>query len=158
MKIKLTTENRIGLSKEVLALLAENDIDVKKVEVETGLIYLETESIDKLLERSIATKLITIKGVKWVESISFMPASQRNLFLTSLLNAVPDPVFGINNKGKIIYQNDKAKEYFQLDNLKDKALKDIFSQNDWANKIDVAASGYLPVNIQTIAGSMLVEV
>ncbi|HFC30188.1 MAG TPA: hypothetical protein ENJ44_03990, partial [Oceanospirillales bacterium] len=86
------------------------------------------------------------------------PASQRNLFLTSLLNAVPDPVFGINNKGKIIYQNDKAKEYFQLDNLKDKALKDIFSQNDWANKIDVAASGYLPVNIQTIAGSMLVEV
>ena len=158
MKLKLTTENRLGLSKEVLALLAENDIDVKKVEVETGLIFLETEKIDKHVERTTASKLMQIKGVKWVESIGLMPSYQRNLFLTSLLNAVPDPVFGINNKGKLIYQNDKARECFQFENIKNLALKDIFSQDDWANKIDIAASGFLPVNINTIAGSMLVEV
>ncbi len=158
MKLKLTTKNRLGLSQEVLAILAENNIDVKKVEVETGLICLETATIDKLLERTIATKLMKIDGVNWVESIQFMPAVQRNLFLTSLINAVPDPVFGINNKGQIIYQNNKAKECFKFEHLNKRVLKDIFTQENWAQKIDSSASEHIPVYIQTIAGSMLVEV
>ena len=103
MKIKLTTENKLGLSKEILALIAENDVDVKRVEVVTGIMYLETEELDKHVERDLASKMMQIDGVKWVESINLMPAYEKNLFLTSLLNAVPDPVFGINNKGLIIY-------------------------------------------------------
>ncbi|MBL4660600.1 MAG: sigma 54-interacting transcriptional regulator [Alcanivoracaceae bacterium] len=158
MKIKLTTENKLGLSKEILALIAENDVDVKRVEVVTGIMYLETEELDKHVERDLASKMMQIDGVKWVESINLMPAYEKNLFLTSLLNAVPDPVFGINNKGLIIYQNEKAQLTFKLPNNQKLAIKDIFSEDDWATKIDIAASGPLPVNIDTISGSMLVEV
>lgn len=156
MKIKLTTENRLGLSKEALSLLSENDVDVKKVEVETGLIYIETEEIEKNLERSIASRLMKINGVKWVESISIMPTLERNLFLGSLLNAINDPVFAINNKGKISYQNNKALDCFKLN--KHSNVKDIFTNPDWATKIDTAASVKIAVNINTVAGPMLVEV
>ncbi len=156
MKVKLTAENRIGISKEVLSLLSENDINVKKVEVEPGLMYFETEEIEKNLERNIASKLMNIKGVKWVESISIMPALEKNLFLSSLLNAINDPVFAINNKGKISYQNNKALDCFKLSNQAN--VKDIFSNPDWASKIDTAASENIAVNISTIAGPMLVEV
>lgn len=158
MRIKITTENRLGLSKEILSLLAENDIDVKKVEVETGIMFVETELIDKHLSATIASKLMQIPSVKWVENISLMPASERNLFLTSLLNAISDPVFGINNKGQIIYFNDIAGDNFKIKENKHSQLKDIFKESDWAVKIDTAAKGNLPVNIKTIAGSMLVEV
>ncbi len=158
MKIKLTTENKLGLSKEILAVLAKNDIDVKKVEVETGLMFVETEAIEKQQEAKMASLLMQIAGVQWVETVGNMPAHEKNLFLTSLLNAVADPVIGINNKGKIIYQNDKARKNFKLEKSKRHSIKDVFSQNDWAGKIDVAASGNLPVHINTIAGAMLVEV
>ena len=156
MKIKITAENRLGLSKEILSLLAGNEVDVIKVEVETGLMYVESEQLDKHIERDLASKIMQINGVKWVESISLMPTKERNLFLTSLLNAIGDPVFGINNKGQIIYQNEKAQESFKLE--KNNTIKDIFSESNWAEKIDTAASGTLPVNIKTISGSMLVEV
>jgi transcriptional regulator of aroF, aroG, tyrA and aromatic amino acid transport len=158
MQIKITAENRLGLTKEILALLADSEIDVKKVEVETGLMYLQTEQLDKHIERSIATQLMQIEGVKWVENIALMPVQQRNLFLTSLLNAIGDPVFGINNKGKIIYQNEIAEQSFKLEGTKTPVIKDIFIEDDWAEKIDTAASGVLPVNIKTISGLMLVEV
>ncbi|MBL4773251.1 MAG: sigma 54-interacting transcriptional regulator [Alcanivoracaceae bacterium] len=158
MKIKLTTENRLGLSKEILSVLAQNDIDVKKVEVESGLMFVETEAIDKHIEAKMASLFMQLKGVKWVENVANMPAYERNLFLTSLLNAVPDPVFGINNKGMIIYQNEKSRMSFKLSNNSEVALKDIFIEDDWAERIDTAATGSLPVNIKTTSGSMLVEV
>jgi transcriptional regulator of aroF, aroG, tyrA and aromatic amino acid transport len=156
MKIKLTTENRLGLSQEVLSVFAENNMDVKRVEVETGIMFVETESVKSNIARTTATLLMEIKGVKWVESISYMPALEKNLFLTSLLNAIPDPVFGINNKGKIIYQNKNFLDVFQLD--KKASIKDVFVGNDWQEKTDIAATGNLPVNIKTIAGPMLIEV
>lgn len=158
MKIKITTKNRLGLSKDVLTLLVKSDIDVKKVEVEVGLMYLETDDLDKHVERNLASQMMQIEGVEWVENVSLMPAYERNLFLTSLLNAIGDPVFGINNKGMIIYQNDKAKESFDLSKDTNLAIKDIFINPDWAAKIDAAASGSLPVSIKTISGNMLVEV
>ena len=158
MRIKLTTENKLGLSKEILAVLAKNDIDVKKVEVETGLMFVETEAIEKQQEAKMASLFMQIAGVKWVETIGRMPAHEKNLFLTSLLNAVADPVIGINNKGLIIYRNDKARKNFKLEKFSQHSIKDVFSQSDWASKIDIAASGNLPVHINTIAGAMLVEV
>ncbi len=158
MRIKLTTEDKVGLSKEILAILSKNDIDVKKVEVETGFMFVETETIERQQEAKMASLLMQIQGVKWVENIGSMPAYEKNLFLTSLLNAVPDPVFGINNKGGIIYQNDKAYKIFKLEKTKKHSIKEIFPQSDWAGKIDVAASGNLPVHINTIMGAMLVDV
>ena len=156
MKIKITTENKVGLSKEVLSLLSENEVHVKTLEVESGQIHIETEKIEKTLERNIASRLMKINGIKWVESISDMPKHEHNLFLASLLNAINDPVFAINNKGKISYQNHKAQKLFNLKNLSN--VKDIFTHSDWATKIDTAASLKTPLNIKTIAGSMLVEV
>ena len=85
-----------------------------------------------------------------------MPALEKNLFLTSLLNAIPDPVFGINNKGVIIYQNTKFIDVFQLNNKA--SIKDVFVGDEWKEKMDIAATGNLPVNINTIAGPMLIEV
>ena len=158
MRIKITTDNRLGLSKEILALLAENDIDVKKVEVEIGLMFVETEPVEKHLAATIASRLMKIPNVKWVENISLMPTRERNLFLTSLLNAITDPVVGVNNKGHIIYYNDMAGENFKISENKLTELKDIFQQEDWASIVDTAASGNMPVNIKTVSGSMLVEV
>ena len=158
MRIKITTDNRLGLSKEILALLAENDIDVKKVEVEIGLMFVETEPVEKHLAATIASRLMKIPNVKWVENISLMPTRERNLFLTSLLNAITDPVVGVNNKGHIIYYNDMAGENFKISENKLTELKDIFQQEDWASIVDTAVSGNMPVNIKTVSGSMLVEV
>lgn len=158
MKIKLTTENITGLSKEILSLLATYDLDIRKIEVETGLMFIATQEVGKNIEREIASKLMQIKGVKWVEGIEVMPVNERNLFLNEVLNVVADPVFGINNKGEIIYQNKQAQESFIVDNNKVVFIKDIFLDKNWAASIDIAATNTLPININTVAGNMLVTV
>lgn len=157
MKIKITTDNITGLSKEILSLIASYDIDIARVEVETGLMYLATEELEKTIEREIASKLMQINGIKWVESIAVMPVNERNLFLSTILNAISDPVFGINNKGAVSYQNKQAQESFVAESTI-KHIKDIFVEKNWAKKIDIAAKNTLPININTIAGAMLVEV
>lgn len=156
MKIKLTTLDRVGLSQEVLSVFAKNNIDIKRIEVETGVMYVESESVDNQVARKMATLLMEINGVKWVESISFMPAHEKNLFLSSLLNAIVDPVFGINNKGEIVYQNKIFKNLFNLDSKS--SIKDVFEGSHWQEKMDIAATGNLPVNIKTTLGPMLIEV
>lgn len=157
MKIKLTTENRVGLSQKVLSLFADNEIDVICVEVKTGLIFIETEEVDNLMSRNLATSLMKIDGVKWVESIDAMPSVEKSLFLGSLINAIKDPVFGINNKGEVVYQNQSFKSLFEVEK-KQLHIKDIFTGDTWSEKLDVAATGGLPVNIQTNVGPLLVEV
>ena len=51
--------------------------------------------IEKSLERNIASRLIKIQGIKWVESFLSLPSSEQNTFYHSLINSIQEPLIAI---------------------------------------------------------------
>jgi transcriptional regulator of aroF, aroG, tyrA and aromatic amino acid transport len=158
MQLAITTENRIGMSKAIMDVLAARGIDIRQVEIETGKMYLRTQPVDAATESALAADLMKIDGVKWVQAIEVMPATERSLMLSSLLDAMPDPVLGINSNGRVIYRNRLARELFVQNGQMPRRISDVFASKDWKEKIDAAGSGELPVKINTVSGPMLVDV
>ncbi|MGJ8662112.1 MAG: TyrR/PhhR family helix-turn-helix DNA-binding protein [Marinicella sp.] len=161
MKLAITTENKLGITDDVLSLLRSHQADLIKVEVEDGKIYLHTQELDKSTQGSIASQLMKISGVKWVNQIDVLPGVETQNILVSLMRVMPDPVLGINTKGQISYANDKALSLFKPHAEKQKMpsqMKQIFLSTGWQEKVNAAAASHIPVNIKTIAGTMLLEV
>ncbi|MCX7555174.1 sigma 54-interacting transcriptional regulator [Marinicella sp. S1101] len=161
MKLAITTENKLGITDDVLALLREHHADLIKVEVEAGKIYLQTQELDKPTQGTLATLLMKIPGIKWVNQIDVLPGVQTQSMLASLMQAMPDPVVGIDNKGQLSYANEKAKSWFKAhtaDNQTPSKMSQIFVAKGWQDKVNAAANSHIPVNINTIAGNMLLEV
>lgn len=161
MKLAITTENKLGITDDVLSLLRQHQADLIKVEVEDGKIYLHTQELAKSVQGTIASLLMKIPGIKWVNQIDVLPGVETQNMLASLMQVMPDPVIGVNNKGQVAYANDKAKKLFTPHAEGQKmplSMKQIFVTEGWQEKVNAAANSHLPVNIQTIAGTLLLEV
>ncbi len=158
MQLAITTENRVGMSKAILDVLAARGIDIRRVEIEAGKMYLQTRAVEAATESAIAAELMKVDGVKWVQSIPVMPVVERNLMLNSLLDAMPEPVLGINSAGQVVYRNRLAQKLFARDDRMPRRIGEVFTSADWKDKIDAAGSGEIPVKVETISGQMLVEV
>lgn len=160
MKLSITTENKIGITDDILTLLRQFNLDLLKLEVDDGKIYLQAPTTEKSVQRDFIAQTMKIDGVRWVNSIEMMPAAEQENLVNSLLASIPDAVLGINNKGQVAYANNKAKQTFKAhnDELMPRQLKDFFVDTDWQEKLDNAAASHLPVAVATIAGTMLLEV
>ncbi len=161
MKLAITTENKLGITDDVLSLLRSHQADLIKVEVEDGKIYLHTQELEKSVQGTIASQLMKIPGIKWVNQIDVLPGVETQNMLASLMQVMPDPVLGINAKGQISYANSKAQSLFKPhtdDQKMPVQMKQIFVSAGWQEKVNAAAASHIPVNIRTIAGTMLLEV
>ncbi|VAW43907.1 hypothetical protein MNBD_GAMMA02-112 [hydrothermal vent metagenome] len=161
MKLAITTENKLGITDDVLSLLRSHQADLVKVEVEDGKIYLHTQELEKSVQGTIASLLMKIPGIKWVNQIEVLPGVETQNMLASLMQVMPDPVIGVNTKGQIAYANRKAGTLFKPhteDHKVPSQMKQIFVSTSWQQKVDAAANSHLPVTIKTIAGTMLLEV
>ncbi|MFC3192758.1 TyrR/PhhR family helix-turn-helix DNA-binding protein [Marinicella sediminis] len=161
MKLAITTENKLGITDDVLSLLRNHQADLIKVEVEDGKIYLHTRELDKPTQGTIASLLMKIPGIKWVNQIDVLPGVETQSMLHSLMQVMPDPVLGVNTKGQISFANDKARVLFSAHTEQQKMpqqMKQIFVSEGWQEKVNAAATSHIPVNIKTIAGTMLLEV
>lgn len=161
MKLAITTENKLGITDDVLSLLRSHQADLVKVEVEDGKIYLHTQALEKPVQGTIASQLMKIPGIKWVNQIEVLPGVETQNMLASLMQVMPDPVVGVNSKGQIAYANRKANSLFKPhteDHKIPSHMKQIFASESWQEKVNAAASSHLPVTIKTIAGTMLLEV
>ncbi len=161
MKLAITTENKLGITYAVLSLLKNHQADLIKVEVDDGKIHLHTQDLEKPIQGTIASQLMKIPGVKWVNQIDVLPGVETQNMLASLMQVMPDPVIGVNTKGQIAYANRKAGSLFKPHTENHKIpdhMKQIFVSEGWQEKVNAAANSNLPVTINTIAGTMLLEV
>ncbi len=159
MKLAITTENKLGITDDVLSVIRAQQADLIKLEVGDGKIFLQTQELDKSAQGTMASLLMKIPGVKWVNQIDVLPMVEQQNMLHSLLESIPDPVLGINTKGQIAYTNKQAQQMFATENNKvPSKMKEIFCCEDWQEKINAAGSSHLPVMIATTAGKMLLDV
>ncbi len=160
MILAITTENKLGITDDILALIRAQHADIQKLEVEDGKIYLQTQDLDKAVQGTLASQIMRVPGVKWVSQIDVLPGVATQQMLASLMQVMPDPVIGVNSKGHIAYANSAAQSRFDLSLKSDQpvAMQQIFAQPGWQAKVNTAAESQLPVNIETKSGLMLLEV
>ncbi|WP_448214290.1 sigma 54-interacting transcriptional regulator [Colwellia sp. MEBiC06753] len=110
MKIEIESEDRIGISHEVLAKLNELALNINAMEVITGAIYLNITAENRLFN-DIRQALVKVSGVVDCRLIEWLPTESREQHLQALLKRIPDPIFDINQYGEIISCNYQSHIY-----------------------------------------------
>ncbi|MBY8054345.1 transcriptional regulator TyrR [Vibrio fluvialis] len=113
MRLEVSCEDRLGLTRELLDILASKNIDLRGIEIDViGIIYLNCPDIDFETFSELMAEIRRIPGVKDVRKIQFMPIERHNTELISLLNNLPDAVLAIDLKGSVDMANHSALSLF----------------------------------------------
>ncbi|KGJ95143.1 sigma 54-interacting transcriptional regulator [Colwellia psychrerythraea] len=104
MRIVIESNDRIGISQEILAVFAKQAWNLKAVEITSCFTYLHLE-YDELTLSKIKFCLINIVGVISVEPISLLPSEQRASHLQALLDKMPEPIIDVDSQGLILAMN-----------------------------------------------------
>lgn len=111
MRLEVLCEDRVGLTGELLELLATRNIDLRGIEIDVvGIIYLSCREIEFDAFSELMAQIRRIAGVTDVRKIRFMPSERHNTELVSLLANLPDPVLSVSMKGRIDMANNAAGE------------------------------------------------
>ena len=108
MKIEIIGQDRLGITQEVLASLYDYSLDLAALEVISHHIYIDIPALTTESLPSIANRLLKIEGVQQIRQIDLLPDERRRLHLDALLSTLPDPVFAIDAKGKLLSANSAA--------------------------------------------------
>ena len=108
MRIDVFFSDRVGIAQEVLAELARRSFNVTAVEVDPPHIFIEAPELDERSFNALREHLFLLKGVLSVEPVGMLPGAQRRLYLDALLASQPDPVFAIDEAGRVVIANGAA--------------------------------------------------
>ncbi|WP_100158147.1 transcriptional regulator TyrR [Proteus columbae] len=153
MRLEVTCEDRIGLTRELLDLLVLKNIDLRGIEIfPIGLIYLNFSQIDFNIFQTLMAEIRRIEGVIDVRTVAFMPSEQEHRAMWTLLESVPAPVFSINIKGQVKLLNPATRHLFGLavDDNTEKSFNQLipnFNIHRWLEQKDPHAE-IIPINIK----------
>lgn len=153
MRLEVTCEDRIGLTRELLDLLVLKNIDLRGIEIfPIGLIYLNFSQIDFTIFQPLMAEIRRIEGVIDVRTIAFMPSEQEHKAMWTLLESVPVPVFSINTKGQIQLLNPATRHFFSIsaDDKSEKLFNQLipnFNIHRWLEQKDPHAE-IIPINLK----------
>mgnify|MGYP000090430913 FL=1 len=107
MRLEVNCQDRLGIAQDVLDILVEHEIDLRGIEIDLlGKIFLNFPNIEFADFQHLMPKIRKIEGIEDVKTTPFMPIEREQYQLKALLQTLPDPVFSVDTKGKIILIND----------------------------------------------------
>ncbi|HBO25106.1 MULTISPECIES: transcriptional regulator TyrR [unclassified Providencia] len=119
MRLEVTCQDRIGLTRELLDLLVLQNIDLKGIEISVERkIYLNFTPVDFEVFSTLMAEIRRINGVIDVRRIFFMPSEREHKAVWALLNSFPEPVLSIDNKLSIELVNPMTLQLFGYDEAK----------------------------------------
>lgn len=119
MRLEVFCQDRIGLTRELLDLLVERNIDLRGIEIASiGRIYLNFSAVPFDQFSQLMAEIRRIPGVTDVRTVAFLPSEREHRALSALLVALPEPVFSIDLKSKIELANPAAQALFALNEEK----------------------------------------
>ncbi|GAA3526844.1 transcriptional regulator TyrR [Zobellella aerophila] len=109
MRLKVNCEDRLGLTRELLDILLEHQIDLRGIEIDiSGIIYLNFPTLDFATLQHLMPAIRRIPGVHDVKTIPCMPSEREHNAIMALLTALPDAVVAVDTLGRITLANDAA--------------------------------------------------
>lgn len=109
MRLEISCQDRLGITLDILHILVERNIDLKGIEVDpVGRIFLNFPNIEFSDFQHLMPEIRRIKGIEDVKTTPFMPIEREQNQLRALIASLPDPVFSIDTKGRILLANNAA--------------------------------------------------
>ncbi len=115
MRLEIACEDRLGITQNVLDILAHYQIDLRGIEIQPdGKLYLDFPTIDFTDFQTLMPKLRRVDGISDVKTTPFMPIQRERNQLSAILQALPDPVFSVDVNGRVILINDAAQRSLEM--------------------------------------------
>ncbi|MGB1262388.1 MAG: sigma 54-interacting transcriptional regulator [Cognaticolwellia sp.] len=162
MRIEIKSEDRIGISQEILAAFTVLSLDIQAMEVSSQFIFvhLAGNSVGFL---TVKKSLMKVLGVNHCREIDLLPSESRERHLRALVNRLPDAIIDIDENAQIMalnraseklllnhqhYKNDTPLTTAQLKGLNVNQLLDIDITLPLLDKvssqnIDIAGQSYI---------------
>jgi len=121
MRFEIRGENRLGITRDVINVLADQGLDIRAFEVTTHHIYADIPAVrpERFLLLSHALK--QIPGIFDITEIDRLPTERRRAQLHATLAALGDPVIAVDANGLIAQANPAAQA---ISGTPDKPLRD----------------------------------
>lgn len=155
MKFKITISNKSHIIDDVFVLLKNHAVQLLGFESGSNLVYIKTNEIENSLARTIATKIMALEPVSWVETVARFPSEKNTNLVESLVASLNKPLALINNKGKVLFKNPAFEKAFDF---RVEHIKDVFSDQSWVSCFDSSVSTKKTVLVKTKIGDMLIKV
>ena len=109
MRLEITCHDRLGITQDVLDILVKYNIDLRGIEIDpAGKIFLSFPTIEFNEFQHLMPEIRKLIGVTDVKTTPFMPIERERNELNAILETLPDPVFSVDAKGRIMLTNDAA--------------------------------------------------
>ncbi|MCV2883150.1 transcriptional regulator TyrR [Aestuariibacter sp. AA17] len=107
MRLEISCQDRLGITQDVLDILVNYEIDLRGIEIDSaGKIFLNFPNIEFADFQHLMPEIRRIEGIEDVKTTPFMPVEREQHQLRALLQTLPDPVFSVDTKGRIILVNE----------------------------------------------------
>lgn len=125
MRVEIQSDDRIGISQEILTAFSKKSWNLKSVEVTTFFTYVHIENTSIHLD-DISNCLAKVLGIVRIKKISLLPIEQRENHLKMLLDRIPDPIIDIDHQGTILAVNSATRKL--LSAISDSGVIDLVEQ------------------------------
>lgn len=116
MRLEIICQDRLGIAQDVLDILVNYEIDLRGIEIDiAGKIFLNFPNIEFKDFQHLMPEIRRIEGIEDVKTTPFMPMEREQNQLKALLQTLPDPVFSLDTKGRILMVNEAVSSSLEED-------------------------------------------
>ncbi|MDA9555899.1 sigma 54-interacting transcriptional regulator [Vibrio sp.] len=132
MRLEVSCEDRLGLTHELLDILASDNINLKDIELDhkRGMLYIHCPEVCFDEFSKLMAKIRLINGVQDVRKVPYTPLERKNAELFSIVDTLPSATLSLDLNGCIANYNQAAQillaPLFSVDDLTGLSLADIF--------------------------------
>ncbi|MBQ1783130.1 MAG: transcriptional regulator TyrR [Gammaproteobacteria bacterium] len=109
MRLEVVCQDRMGIAQEILGILVKYGINLKSIETDPKRnIFLHFPELEFRQLQQIMPEVRRISGVDDVRTVPYTPAERGHYELETLLRTLPDPVFSIDLKCRVVVVNEAA--------------------------------------------------
>jgi TyrR family helix-turn-helix protein len=108
MKLRLSAENRLGITAELLRVLADMGYDVAAMEVATNVIHIDIPTLKPERLAQVEMALRRVGGFRRLSPVDLLPAERERLALRAVLDSIAEPVLFFDRDRRLSQWNDAA--------------------------------------------------
>lgn len=113
-RIKIISENKLGITSDVLNLVAGYQVDINAVEVVPNQIHLKLDEMSEEIEARLKQELQKIPDIYSIERVELLPYERRERKINAVLNTASEGIIGVDEQGRITTLNPVAAEILQV--------------------------------------------
>lgn len=118
LRLKITSEDRVGMILDILKKLYENNISIHSLEVFPGKAYIKIEILKSEKKINLINSILSLNEVLEVQEVELLPFERNERRLLAMIDSVQDGIMAINHNEEIELFNKYCENIFKINKEK----------------------------------------